>query len=153
MKRLVMMAGVPASGKTFIRKKHYQDYKVIDCDEYKIQLVKDGVRVDSQTLHNLSKELETATILHCFKNDESFLYDSTNSNDFYALRLIDYAKSLGYYVELCYVKVSLKTALARNRERDRYVPEQIIREKFEELIGTIDFVKTKVDKFVEYSND
>ena len=67
-----------------------------------------------------------------------------------------YVKDLqdnGYFVELVYVKVALKTALKRNSERERFVPEEAIREKNEFIPGSFEVLSGIVDKVKVFKND
>lgn len=152
MKKLVIMAGLPGSGKSYIRSEHYADLKVIDCDEIKKSL-KGYDPKNPSTVHEESKRLESISIYKALGNEESFVYDTTATNWAKIVKLIQDAKAVGYEVELCYVKVSLKTALKRNSQRERVVPEYIIREKFSLLPVSLDILSGYVDKYTVINND
>lgn len=152
MKKLVIMAGLPGSGKSYIRAKHYAGIKVIDCDEIKKSLPGYDPK-NPATVHEESKRLEAISIYKALGNEESFVYDTTATNWAKLVKLITDAKALGYEVELCYVKVSLRTSLKRNSERERVVPEYIIKEKASLLPISLDILSGYVDKYTVINND
>lgn len=151
-KKLVIMAGLPGSGKSFVRSKTYSDLLVIDCDEIKKSLPGYDPK-NPGTVHAESKVLEQKAIYRALSNGESFVYDTTATNWAKLVKLIQDAKGLGYEVELCYVKVSLKTALYRNSKRERVVPEAIIQEKFSLLPVALEVLQGYVDSYVVVNND
>lgn len=85
--------------------------------------------------------------------DEDFLYDTTATNAERIVSIIKEAQSYGFTVEICYVKVRLSTALKRNKERERVVPEYIIREKNEILSYSLEIISSYADSFVTVDND
>ena len=113
-KKLVIMAGLPGSGKSYIRAKKYADIPVIDCDELKKSIPGYDPKNPS-AVHEQSKILEAQEIYKKFGNGESFVYDTTATNFAKLIKMINDAHAIGYKVELCYVKVSLRTSLLRNR--------------------------------------
>lgn len=151
-KKLVIMAGLPGSGKSFVRSNKYSDMKVIDCDEIKKSLPGYDPK-NPETVHAQSKVLEQEAIYKALGNGESFVYDTTATNWAKLVKLIQDAKGLGYTVELCYVKVSLATAIERNSKRERVVPQYIIEEKFSLLPVSLDVLAGYVDSFVVVKND
>lgn len=152
MKKLVIMAGLPGSGKSYVRSNKYAELKVIDCDEIK-KTLKGYDPKNPGAVHQQSKVLEQEAIYIALGNGESFVYDTTATNWAKLVKLISDAKALGYTVELCYVRVSLKTALYRNSKRERVVPEALIKEKFSLLPTALDVLQGYVDNYVVVNND
>lgn len=152
MQKLVIMAGLPGSGKSFVRSNKYADLRVIDCDEIKKSL-KGYDPKNPGAVHEQSKVLEQQAIYRALGDGESFVYDTTATNWAKLVKLIEDAKGVGYKVELCYVKVSLKTALCRNSKRERVVPEYIIREKHSLLPVALEVLSGYVDSYVVVKND
>lgn len=151
-KKLVIMAGLPGSGKSYIRSRKYADLKVIDCDEIKKTLPGYDPK-NPGAVHHQSKVLEAEAIYKAFGNAESFVYDTTATNWAKLVKMISDAKAIGYEVELCYVKVSLRTSLTRNAARERVVPEELIKEKFALLPTALDVLSGYVDNYVVVNND
>lgn len=152
MKKLVIMGGLPASGKSTMRNKLYNNLNVVDCDELK-RSFKDYDEKQPQKHHAQSKVLEKALIYKYMSEGKSFVYDTTSSNLEKTLILINEAKENGYFVEMCYVYITLDKALERNAKRDRVVPSHIIYEKSEILENTMKIVKKYVDNFVVIDNN
>lgn len=152
MKKLVIMAGLPGSGKSYVRSQKYAALEVIDCDE-----IKKGIKgydpKNPGAVHQESKVLEQEKIYFELAMGNSFVYDTTATNWAKLIKLIQDAKGVGYEVELCYVKVSLKTALYRNSKRERVVPEYIINEKFALLPVALEVLSGYVDNYIVVNND
>lgn len=152
MKKLVIMAGLPGSGKSYVRSQKYAALEVIDCDE-----IKKGIEgydpKNPGAVHQESKVLEQEKIYFELAMGNSFVYDTTATNWAKLIKLIQDAKGLGYEIELCYVKVSLKTALYRNSKRERVVPEYIINEKFALLPVALEVLSGYVDNYIVVNND
>lgn len=151
-KKLVVMAGLPGAGKSYVRANRYADMKVIDCDEIKKTLPGYDPKNPS-AVHQQSKVLEAQAIYSAFGKGESFVYDTTATNWAKLVKLIQDAQGIGYKVELCYVKVSLQTALYRNSKRERVVPEALIREKFSLLPVSLEVLSGYVDNYIIVKND
>jgi predicted kinase len=60
---------------------------------------------------------------------------------------------MGFSIHLCYVKVSLATALARNAKRERNVPESIIREKALNIATSFELTAPHADSVVVIDNE
>lgn len=152
MKKLVIMAGLPGSGKSTVRNQRYANMAFVDCDEIKKSLPGYDPKNPGK-VHEQSKLLERKTIQEKINNGESFVYDTTATNIEKVVKMIQEAQADGYQVEVCYVRVKLSTAIYRNAHRERVVPEEIIREKYA-LIGTaIDIFANYVDSLVIVNND
>ena len=151
-KKLVIMAGLPGSGKSYVRSRKYADLKVVDCDELK-KTIPGYDPKNPGAVHQQSKVLEAEAIYKKFGNGESFVYDTTATNWARLVKMIQDAKALGYEVELCYVKVSLKTSLYRNANRERVVPESLIKEKAALLPVALEVLSGYVDSYVVVNND
>lgn len=152
MKKLVIMAGLPGSGKSYVRAKEYPDFKAIDCDEIKKNL--EGYDPKNPGLvHEQSKILEQKEIYFTLGMGQSFVYNTTATNWAKLVKLIKDAKGIGYEVELCYVSVSLKTALKRNASRERVVPQALIEEKYSLLPTSLEVLQNYVDVYKVVNND
>lgn len=151
-KKLVIMAGLPGSGKSFVRSQKYAELKVIDCDEIKKTIAGYDPK-NPGAVHEQSKVLEAQEIFKALGAGESFVYDTTATNWAKLVKMIKDAQSLGYKVELCYVKVSLRTSLLRNSKRERVVPEAIIKEKAMLLPLALEVLIGYVDSYVVVNND
>ena len=151
-KKLVIMAGLPGSGKSYVCSKRYAYLDVIDCDEIK-KTLKGYDPKNPSAVHEESKVIEAQEIYKKLGNGESFVYDTTATNWAKLVKLINDARAIGYKVELCYVKVSVKTALLRNKKRERQVPESLIMEKASLLPIALDVLSSYVNEYKIFNND
>lgn len=151
-KKLVIMAGLPGSGKSYVRSTKYADLPVVDCDEIKKSIQGYNPK-NPRAVHEQSKILEAKEIYKNLGSGKSFVYDTTATNWAKLVKLIMDAKAVGYEVELCYVKVSLKTAISRNSQRERVVPEYIIREKYSLLPIALEILSSYVDNYIILRNE
>lgn len=152
MKKLVIMAGLPGSGKSTVRNRMYPEFSFVDCDELKKSIPGYDPK-NPGAVHEESKKLERKILSDKINNGESFVYDTTASNIEKIIKMVIDAQSLGYEVEVCYVKVKLSTAIYRNANRERVVPESIIREKYSVMSTAIDIFSGYVDKLTIVNND
>ena len=67
-KKLVIMAGLPGSGKSYVRAKKYSDISVIDCDELKKSIPGYDPKNPS-AVHEQSKIFEAQEIYKICKQD------------------------------------------------------------------------------------
>lgn len=152
MKKLTIMAGLPGSGKSYIRSKMFGEVQFIDCDELK-KSIKGYDPKNPGTVHNESKVLEKQAIYNNLANGISFVYDTTASNSDKVIKLTKEAQGLGYEVSLVYVRTTLATSLKRNAARERVVPEEIILTKYEQIGTSLEVIKQFVDEFIVVDND
>jgi predicted kinase len=152
MKTLVIMAGLSGAGKSTIREREFSTMKYVDCDELKKTI--EGYTLEKNHLfHAQSKAMEKALIYNYFSKGVSFVYDTTATNSDNVVKMTREAQALGYIVKMVYVKVKLSTALARNKARERNVPEDIIIEKHGLMKTSLSIAKKYVDEFVEIVNE
>lgn len=150
--KLVIMAGLPGSGKSYVRSQRYADMDVIDCDEIK-KTLKGYDPKNPGAVHEESKVIEQQVIYEALSQGKDFVYDTTATNWAKVVKLIQDAKLIGYEVELCYVRVSLRTAIERNSKRERVVPEALINEKFALLPISLEVLMGYVDNYVVVNNN
>ena len=151
-KTMIIMAGLPASGKSTYIKANLSDMAVVDCDQFKATIPGYDPK-NPGAVHAQSKVMEKEAIYTNLANGHSFIYDTTATNSDKALALILEAQSLGYTVEVHYMNVSLQTALARNAARERTVATEIILDKFEKINASMTILKQYADRFVQVDND
>ncbi|SDZ23503.1 ATP-binding protein [Thermoactinomyces sp. DSM 45892] len=78
--------------------------------------------------HPLSKELSTQEFQDVLTKNDSFVYDTTGGNVERMKREIQEAKQKGFKIVLLYVYAPLDVCLKRNAERSRHVPEDVVKE-------------------------
>lgn len=147
MKKLIIMQGLPASGKSTFRKSFFSHFEVVDCDELK-KTIKGYDEKNPHRVHAKSKILEKAKLYQILNDGFSFVYDSTSTNIEKILMLIDEAKGLGYSITLAKVEIPLEVAIERNAKRERVVPKNVIIEKNEMMKYAHDVIKNYVDEIL-----
>lgn len=146
------MAGLPGSGKSYIRNKYYSKYDFVDCDEIKKNLPNYDPN-QPRALHNESKIVEKFEIYKHLKYRDSFVYDTTATNTDKIVKLIMQAQELHYIVTIVYVKVSLATAMRRNSQRDRVVPDEVILDKHSKLSSSLCIFEKFANHFITIDNE
>lgn len=124
----VFMMGGPGAGKSYVRSQQFPTLPVVDCDTWKARHP-DYDPKNPSALHEWSSIQCTKDFFRRLGGDDSFVYDGTGTN---AEKMVDWmlhASSAGFDVVVVYVRCPLRTALDRNANRDRVVPEHIVREK------------------------
>ena len=138
------MMGGPASGKSRTRNILYPAATILDCDEIKKTLPgydpKNPGKVHAQSQTILARQYY-ATLA----TGKPFVYDGTGTNAEKYAKLFSEARSAGYLVELVYVPCDLATALVRNANRERTVPEAIVRAKYEAIEFAFEILCTRAD--------
>lgn len=152
MKKLIIMAGLPGSGKSYVRENKFNDMQYVDCDELK-KSIKGYDPKNPGSVHEQSKIIEKQKIYSNMAEGISFVYDTTATNSDKVVSMIREAQSIGYEVTIVYVKTTLATSLERNSKRERVVPESIILEKYEQITASMEIIKRFADKFETVNND
>ena len=154
MKKAVLTMGLPASGKSSTIKKTYtmSEFTLIDPDEIKKE--KSDYSDSKPTVyHAWSKKEAKERTAKAIANNENIIIDGTGTSTGKMVQKIKALKNSGYTVELLYVNVKLSTALYRNKNRARTVPENILIEKFESINESWGILSNLVDKALMIRND
>lgn len=145
------MMGGPGSGKSFVRERAFGQLPVVDCDKVKEHHPDYDPRNPSE-LHEWSRAECVREFFARLGAGESFVYDGTGTN---VDKMVDWmlrAQSAGFRVELVFVKAPLNVALARNADRERVVPEEVVREKHALIETAFRIVREYADTVTEVEN-
>jgi predicted kinase len=132
MSKAIITMGLPGSGKSYVTDKQYPSMMKADCDAFK-QLHPDYNPEHPELVHDWSKRCLDYLLQTLIESGDSFIYDSTGTDIVYIEALISKLLKAGYDIELLHVSVSIDTAIRRNSERPRKVPEHIIHTKQSQL--------------------
>lgn len=151
-KTVTFTAGAPGAGKGYIIERDYAELHVVDCDKHK-QAHADYDPKNPGALHAWSSEMATKEFFSMLSGDDSFVFDGTGTDTAKLANFMNQATLAGFSTEVCYVKVSLATALKRNSERERVVPESLVREKFATIATAVDILSDYADTVRVVRND
>lgn len=132
MKRMILMIGVPGSGKTTLAKKIAEKgFHYINADGIREELYGNAAEQgDREEVFNIFfQRLEELMTV-----GTDVIIDNTNLNPKQRKPILERAEQFGYKdVQLWLLDVPLDVCLARNKSRERVVPEDIIANMFNEL--------------------
>ena len=151
-KTVTFTAGAPGAGKGYIIARDYADLHVVDCDSHK-QAHPDYDPKNPGALHAWSSEMATKEFFSMLAGDDSFVFDGTGTDTAKLANFMNQAQLAGFTTQVCYVKVSLATALKRNSERERNVPESLVREKFATIATAVEILAGYADELRIVGND
>ena len=147
-KNLIVMVGLPASGKSTQAKKildQHKNMRSVSFDEYRFLMLNfprtgESFDVRFEPLVKLFVENVIEKYVEC---GYDILFDATNLTKERRLWITSKVPQ-SYFISYVYMDVSLEVALERNQKRERKVPENIIRdmynsfEKFDPLNELVD---------------
>jgi len=151
-KTVTFTAGAPGAGKSYIIDRDYAGLVVVDCDKHK-QAHPDYDPKNPGALHAWSSEQATKEFFSMLAGDDSFVFDGTGTDTAKLANFMNQATLAGFATQVCYVKVSLATALKRNSERERNVPDSLVREKFATVTVAVDILAGYADELRVVRND
>lgn len=96
---MIVITGIPASGKSTLVRQRFGTYKRINLDKVK------------------SRSREENEILKALNNNENIVVDNTNTTKKARKRYLDFAKSFGVPIRSVYLRCPLDVALKRNESR------------------------------------
>ena len=130
MNELLILRGIPASGKSTFAK------KFIEKNKYWLIISRDSIRdmfghYWLPERENLVKECEFSMINLCLNNKWNVVVDDTNLNSKTFQELQDLANECNARVIVKDFEISLEEALERNRNRDKVLPDEVIKGFYE----------------------
>jgi len=152
----VFFIGPAGSGKSFIRNMRYMrhlDFKVVDPDEVK-KKHPDYDPDNPFKVHAWSKEVSNAQFKKIVEsgNGDPVIVDGTGRNTEGILKKMKMAADNGYRTYLVYVYVPFEISIFRNRNRSRFVPEDVIMEQSGRILKNFKTLKSRADKSKVISN-
>ncbi len=132
MKKLILLIGIPGSGKTTLAQKLVEkNFKRICADDIRGELFGDAIiQGDSSQVFGIFFE----RLEKLLAEGADIVVDNTNLNSKQRQPILERATAAGYTdVQLWLLDVPLAVCLKRNAGRDRVVPEDIVTNYHNEL--------------------
>ena len=135
MSKLIMMVGIPGSGKSTYAKKMRADYEVyVSRDDIRFSMVKEDEPYFSREREVFATFVDT--ISTALKNNKTVWADATHISTHARLKLLRNLDIEPDEIEIIYMNTPLEKCLAQNELRKdtrAYVPEDVIYEMHENL--------------------
>lgn len=129
MTKLFMMIGLPASGKSTLAEQiaKSEDAEIVSSDNIRKELYGDeNIQGDNNKVFRILQE----RIINGLKNNKNMIYDATNIN--YKRRMAFLQKIRKLKIEKIAIMVATpyEQCLIRNSQRERQVPEEVIKRMY-----------------------
>ncbi|NEP91214.1 MAG: AAA family ATPase [Okeania sp. SIO2C2] len=134
MSKLIILIGLPASGKSTLARKivtRYPQCQLISTDAIRAQLFGDEaiqgpwLQVWQQVQQKFYQAVRQTSLA---------IYDATNAQRRQRRQVIDLAKESGFtHLTGLWLDKSLELCLTRNQQRQRQVPEEVIMKMYRQL--------------------
>jgi predicted ABC-type ATPase len=144
MKAIIMVGG-PASGKSTVVAQRFSYMRVINSDDFKTQHP-DYNPEAPELVHAWSRRLAVKAVYQAMVEEVDFVYDSTGANVERLVDVMAQAGSQGYEVTIVYVPCDIRTALERNAQRDRKVPEWVVRDRYATVLVAVEILSRYADR-------
>lgn len=127
---VVLLSGLPGSGKDTFIARHFADWPVISLDTYrrKLKISPTDKQGTSRVVH-MAKEEAKALL----RSRTSFVWNATNLTRQLRQQLVDLFTTYKARVRLVYVEVPYRQLVQQNRERDHVVPSDVLQRMMERL--------------------
>lgn len=116
-KNMIVLVGIPASGKTTITRTLFASHIPVSFDQ----------------LPHRTRNEEDKLIMKVCKRGHDIVIDSANIDKRKRTKYINYAREYGYSVHAVFVDTSLDAARKRNASRERQVPDGMLKSYAEKI--------------------
>ncbi len=125
---VVVMSGLPGSGKNYAINRDYPSLPVVGYDDMREEIGLKYGEDESLVQTNVKERIK----VH-MRDNQDFVFNATNVIKDIRSQWIRRFRLYGYRIKIHYVEKSLKETLENNKKRDIIVPENIIIDKFAKL--------------------
>jgi len=134
MKKLLILQGIPGSGKSHWAKEFLKtnstDWVRVNRDDIRSMLGEYWL----PKREVLVTEIEIQSVKSAFEQGYSVILDSTNLNQKYLKNWIEYCKNNSIEIEYKMFDINLETAIERDKNRNRSVGEEVIKNFYNKYI-------------------
>lgn len=125
---VIIMAGLPASGKDTWINKNYPNLPVISLDE-----IREEINVLPSADQTKVVKIAKSRANRLLNSKTPFIWNATSLTPELRKKQIDMFKRKGAKVKIDYLETNLTEALKRNNKRDRTVPPKVVKEMVSRL--------------------
>lgn len=143
-----MGIGIQGSGKTTILKKFAEEnkYVYICPDDIRQELAGD---TDDHSKDNDVWGVANSRLRENYDQGKTIVFDATFADEFYRKMFLDGLRDHGVKsIQGLFVDVPIETALKRNSQRDRQVPEDVIKETKQSLVESPPKIEEGIDSLL-----
>lgn len=128
MSKVYMMIGIAGCGKSTYARKHFGNAEIISSDEIRKEFYgSEEIQTNPKKVFaEVHRRIKTA-----IENDKDVVVDATNLKAKYRKSIIEIA--IGCEVIAVYLDTELQTAINRNAQRKRKVPEEVIAKMYNQI--------------------
>ena len=155
----MLLIGLPGSGKSFLAAQIQQacpDRPIVSTDAIRAELFGNAAEQGSWSLiqQEVQQQLQQAAIAIRTGRSSAAIYDATNVRRGYRRAAIATARTAGFQQIIgIWLDTPLPLCLQRNQQRDRQVPEAVIRKMHRQLRGAPPHLNDGFDRLVKSSSE
>jgi predicted kinase len=152
MTRIIVLIGLPGSGKSFLASALLAKYprsQVVSTDAIRAQLFGDESIQGPWSLvwYQVQRQLQQAV-----EQSSLAIFDATNAVRRHRVEAIALARTIGFTrITGLWLDTPLSLCLKRNRRRDRTVPEEVILQMHSSLQSAPPTLQDGLDRLIRYS--
>lgn len=149
-KQIVFMIGAGGSGKSYsLSKSEFSSLPVVNSDHFietSPEWVGNGGDKEAYELHAWASDLMEADWNSRLSGNESFILDGTGKTRANVEARMAAARDSGFSVTVFWVYAPLETCLARNAQRERVVPSEVIQDAWVKVKANFPAYRSLADR-------
>lgn len=118
---VILLSGLPGTGKDTYIKKYYPNMEVISLDD-----IREELKVSPTDNQSAVYEEAKRRAVNLLRNKKEFIWNATNLTNLIRNKQINLFHNYNASVKIIYLETDLKTNLKRNSNRKKIVPENVI---------------------------
>ena len=143
---VIMMSGIPGTGKDTYLKKYHKNLNVISLDDIRRQ---HGISPTDKSGNGRVVQMAKELAREFLRKKQSFTWNATNTSRQMREQLIGLFTTYGAKIKIIYLEVPFKKLISQNRNREYAVPESVILKLIERLEIPTDSEGHEVVRIVE----
>jgi predicted kinase len=143
---VIMMSGLPGTGKDTYLKKYYKSLNIISLDDIRR---KNSISPTDKSGNGRVVQIAKEKAREFLRKKESFAWNATNTSRQMREQLIDLFTTYGAKIKIIYLEVPFKKLMSQNRNREYAVPDSVLLRLMERLEIPTDSEGHEVLRIVE----